>query len=89
MVLKSRLIKSRFLVKIFTRLEERLCDFTTWKLEDNFSSAFINAKERYIAYMIKEFDHLKGFDKPFVYDCGNGVAGVVVQDIFKGLGLYM
>jgi phosphomannomutase/phosphoglucomutase len=56
------------------------------EIEDNFSSIKIDAKERYIAYMIKEFDHLKGFDKAFVYDCGNGVAGVVVQDIFKGLG---
>lgn len=55
------------------------------EVEDDFSSAFINAKERYIAYLIKEFDHLKGFDKKFVYDCGNGVAGVVVQDIFKAL----
>ena len=56
------------------------------EIEDDLSSTCINAKERYIAYMIKEFEHLKGFDKSFVYDCGNGVAGVVVQDIFKGLG---
>ncbi|DAB36652.1 MULTISPECIES: phosphomannomutase/phosphoglucomutase [Sulfurospirillum] len=55
------------------------------EIEDDLSSTFINAKERYIAYMIQEFDHLKGFSTPFVYDCGNGVAGVVVQDIFKGL----
>ncbi len=54
-------------------------------VEDDFSSIAIDAKERYIAYMIKEFEHLKGFEKPFVYDCGNGVAGVVVQDIFKAL----
>lgn len=54
-------------------------------VEDDFSSIAVDAKERYIAYMIKEFDHLKGFEKPFVYDCGNGVAGVVVQDIFKAL----
>ncbi len=56
------------------------------KIEDDLKAITIDAKERYIAYMIKEFDHLKGFDRPFVYDCGNGVAGVVVQDIFKGLG---
>ncbi|MDD3462273.1 MAG: phosphomannomutase/phosphoglucomutase [Sulfurospirillaceae bacterium] len=56
------------------------------QIEDNTTSAFINAKERYIAYLIKEFEHLKGFDKKFVYDCGNGVAGVVAQDIFKALG---
>jgi len=56
------------------------------EIEYNLSATMIDAKERYIAYMIKEFDHLKGFNQPFVYDCGNGVAGVVVQDIFKGLG---
>lgn len=55
------------------------------KIEDNFSSSFINAKDRYIKYLTKEFEHLNGFDKKFVYDCGNGVAGVVVQDIFKAL----
>lgn len=55
------------------------------EIDNDTTATFINAKERYIAYMIKEFDHLKGFDKPFVYDCGNGVAGVVVQDIFKSL----
>jgi len=55
------------------------------EIEYNLSATMIDAKERYIAYMIKEFDHLEGFNQPFVYDCGNGVAGVVVQDIFKGL----
>lgn len=63
------------------------------EIEDDLSSTFINAKERYIAYLVKEFEHLKGFNQPFVYDCGNGVAGVVVQDVFKALnftckGLY-
>jgi len=55
------------------------------EIEYNLSSIKIDAKERYIAYMIKAFEHLKGFDKKFVYDCGNGVAGVVVEDIFKAL----
>ncbi|KIM09992.1 MAG: phospho-sugar mutase [Sulfurovum sp. FS06-10] len=55
------------------------------EIEYNLSAIKIDAKERYIAYMIKEFEHLKGFNKKFVYDCGNGVAGVVVEDIFKAL----
>ena len=55
------------------------------EVEDDLSSVKIDAKERYIAYLVKEFAHLKGFETPFVYDCGNGVAGVVVQDIFKAL----
>ncbi len=37
----------------------------------------------YIAYMQKEFAHLKGFDKPFVIDCGNGAAGTVIPQLVK------
>lgn len=45
----------------------------------------IDAVERYVAYMLKEFAHLKGMKERIVYDCGNGVAGIVTEDIFKGL----
>jgi len=63
------------------------------KIEDNEDFIAIDAKERYISFMIKEFEGLRGIDKRFVFDCGNGVAGVVLQDILKGLefdyeGLY-
>jgi len=47
----------------------------------------INTKEEYIDYLTNEFAHLKGFDKKIVVDCGNGVAGVVLEDIFKNLEL--
>ena len=47
----------------------------------------IDALERYKAFMIKEFAHLKGMKERIVYDCGNGVAGVSIVDIFEGLGL--
>ena len=47
----------------------------------------IDALERYKAYMIREFAHLKGMNERIVYDCGNGVAGVAIKDIFDGLGL--
>ena len=40
------------------------------EIEDDLSSTFINAKERYIAYMIKEFDHLKGFELRLWFYCG-------------------
>lgn len=45
----------------------------------------IDAVERYVAYMLKEFAHLKGMKERIVYDCGNGVAGIVTEPIFKGL----
>jgi len=47
----------------------------------------IDALERYKAYMINEFSHLKGMKERIVYDCGNGVAGVAIEDIFAGLEL--
>jgi len=47
----------------------------------------IDALGRYKAFMLKEFAHLKGMKERIVYDCGNGVAGVSIVDIFEGLGL--
>ena len=47
----------------------------------------INAVERYVKFLVSEFQHLKGMDTRIVYDCGNGVAGVVTEDIFKALEL--
>ena len=55
-------------------------------VEDNITCKTIDAKERYIDFLVKEFEHLKGFDEKFVYDCGNGVAGVVAPQIFERLG---
>ena len=52
---------------------------------DDTSSKKIDAKQRYIDFLVKEFGHLKGFGKKFIYDCGNGVAGVVATEIFKRL----
>ena len=47
----------------------------------------IDALGRYKDFMLKEFAHLKGMKERIVYDCGNGVAGVSIVDIFEGLGL--
>lgn len=47
----------------------------------------IKAVERYIDFLVEEFQHLKGMDTKIVYDCGNGVAGVVTEDIFRNLQL--
>ncbi|MBA1437546.1 MAG: phosphomannomutase/phosphoglucomutase [Epsilonproteobacteria bacterium] len=47
----------------------------------------IDAKSRYIDYMVEQFAHLKGMDTKIVYDCGNGVAGVVLPEIFDKLSL--
>jgi len=57
------------------------------EIPTNTTKEEINTKEEYIDYLTNEFAHLKRFDKKIVVDCGNGVAGVVLEDIFKNLEL--
>ena len=47
----------------------------------------IDAAKRYIDFLVNEFQHLKGMPTRIVYDCGNGVAGVVTEEIFQRLEL--
>ena len=47
----------------------------------------IDAVSRYIDFIVGEFSHLKAMDISIAYDCGNGVAGVVTEDIFSQLQL--
>ncbi len=47
----------------------------------------IDALARYKTYMIDNFSHLKGMKERIVYDCGNGVAGLGLVDIFSALDL--
>ncbi len=47
----------------------------------------IDAVSRYVDFLVSEFGHLKGMPTKIVYDCGNGVAGVVTQKIFDALEL--
>jgi len=56
------------------------------KVENDTKCKSIDAKGRYIEFLSSEFEHLRGFDKKFVIDCGNGVAGVVAPQIFDNLG---
>lgn len=57
------------------------------RIDDNTQRTQIDAKTPYINFMIKEFEHLKGWDKKIVIDCGNGVADTVITDIFDTLEL--
>ena len=47
----------------------------------------LNAKQAYIDFLTKHFEHLKDFPYPVVYDCGNGVAGVAIEQILKNLNI--
>lgn len=58
------------------------------KIEDNVKTTLIDTKHEYIDFIIEHFSHLKNMDKKIILDCGNGVAGTVILDIFDALGLH-
>jgi phosphomannomutase/phosphoglucomutase len=47
----------------------------------------IDALSRYKRFMIESFGHLRGMNERIVYDCGNGVAGLAIEEIFNALEL--
>ena len=57
------------------------------EIADNNKTIAIDAKERYVDFMVNEFQDLKLENKKFVFDCGNGVAGVVLGDILQRLNI--
>lgn len=57
------------------------------KIEDDTTTTFIDTKNAYIEYMVEHFKHLSSLDTKMVIDCGNGVAGTVITDIFDKLKL--
>ncbi|MBN2781812.1 MAG: phosphomannomutase/phosphoglucomutase [Campylobacterales bacterium] len=65
----------------------RECDAMDFPQKSERKVIKIDANKRYIDFIVNEFSHLKGMDTNIVYDCGNGVAGVVIEDIFNALEL--
>ena len=63
----------------------RECEAMEMPLKSERKVIKIDAVNRYVDYIVDAFEHLKGMDSRIVYDCGNGVAGVVTEDIFKAL----
>lgn len=57
------------------------------KIEDNTLKYDINTKDKYINYIVKDFQHLKNLNKKIILDGGNGVVGTVITKIFDELGL--
>uniref|UniRef100_UPI0040478A76 phosphomannomutase/phosphoglucomutase n=2 Tax=Aliarcobacter sp. TaxID=2321116 RepID=UPI0040478A76 len=56
-------------------------------IEDNNVTTIIDSKNKYIDYIVNHFSHLKLDNKKFVFDCGNGVAGVVLREILDRLNI--
>jgi len=63
------------------------------EIEENTEKIDIDVKTPYIDFMVEAFSALKGLNKKIIIDCGNGVAGTVINTIFDRLkfdykGLY-
>ena len=56
-------------------------------IDNNEVTIEIDSKNKYIDFLVKEFSHLKLTNKKFVFDCGNGVAGVVLRTILDRLNI--
>jgi phosphomannomutase/phosphoglucomutase len=91
---KMTLDKAPFFGEDIYALGDEIIANADMEIPDNTSKIEIDTKKQYIDYMVKNFAHLKGFDKKIVMDGGNGVADTVITDIFDALefnyeGLYM
>ncbi len=84
---KITIDKSPFFGDEIYALGDEILENQDLNIEDNTNSKVIDVKNRYIDYMVNEFAHLKGLDKKIILDCGNGVAGVAIVDIFDKLEL--
>ncbi|PUE63733.1 phosphomannomutase/phosphoglucomutase [Arcobacter caeni] len=72
-----------FAEEIYALGREILSDKST--IKDNEVTISIDSKNKYIDYLVNHFSHLKLTNKKFVFDCGNGVAGVVLREILDRL----
>ncbi len=84
---KITIDKKPFFGEEIYALGEEIMAHTDMQIPDDPAATPIDAKGHYIDYMSREFAHLKGMQERIILDCGNGVAGVVVTDIFDNLGL--
>ncbi|TLD82387.1 phosphomannomutase/phosphoglucomutase [Helicobacter sp. MIT 11-5569] len=86
---KITLLKEPFFGEAIYALEKDFYaldfDVVTQKIPENSNIKTLNVLEMYVAFMCKEFSHLKGFKIPISIDCGNGIAGVGITKILEHL----
>ncbi len=85
---KITLDKTPFFGEDIYALGKEVIEYADMSIPDNPRSETIDVKTPYIDFMLREFAHLKGMPQKIVADCGNGAAGIVLEDIFKGLELH-
>ena len=57
------------------------------KIDDNENIIEYDLKSDYIDYIANQFSHLRGLNLNAVFDCGNGVAGVVLRKILERIDI--
>ncbi|KIM04109.1 MAG: phospho-sugar mutase [Sulfurovum sp. AS07-7] len=83
--LKITIDKKPFFGEDIYTLGKEIAQNPNLEIKDDFNATKIDTKNEYINYMVEKFAHLRGFDKKIVIDCGNGVAGAAIIDIFDKL----
>jgi phosphomannomutase / phosphoglucomutase len=68
-------------------LGDKIIQNQNLQINNNTSYTKIDAKTKYINYMVENFSHLKGMKEKFIIDCGNGVADTVLTTILDKLEL--
>ncbi|CAA6800928.1 MAG: Phosphomannomutase (EC / Phosphoglucomutase (EC / Phosphoglucosamine mutase (EC [uncultured Campylobacterales bacterium] len=68
-------------------LGDKIVDNTHIEILDNINYTSVDMKSKYIDYIVDKFSYLKNLDTKIVIDCGNGVAGTAILDIFDRLNL--
>ncbi len=84
---KITIDKQPFFGNAIYDLRDKFLKMQDFNIKDDTTCIKIAAKKRYIDYITKEFSHLKALKTKIILDCGNGVAGTVIKDIFNQLEL--
>ena len=84
---KMTVDKAPFFGEAIYALGDEIITNADKNIPDDTRKREIDVKGPYIDYMVKAFDHLKNMPTRIVIDCGNGVAGTVIIDIFDALNL--
>ncbi len=84
---KITLNRMPFFGKDIYSLRDEILEGINIEIPDNLDRIDVDVRSSYIDFMVKNFSHLNSLDKKIVIDCGNGVAGVVLPDIFDRLNL--
>lgn len=84
---KITIHKESFFGKELKEFSKEVYKYLDDEIEDNFKAKKYDILNVYISYMCEHFKTLKNFSYPFVVDCANGAAGVVIETLIKELQL--